>query len=61
MQERPPARGYLHILEDPDTCFHEQLRKQWDGTIIFNTGFTGPSDLATAQEAVDTDCPRLSA
>lgn len=45
---------YLHILEGPDTDFHEALRKQWDGTIIFNTGFTGPSDLATAQEAVDT-------
>ena len=44
---------YLHVLEGPDTDFHEQLRKQWDGTVMFNTGFTGPSDLATAQEAVD--------
>jgi N-ethylmaleimide reductase len=45
---------YLHILEDPGTNFHEQLRKQWDGTVIFNTGTTGPSDLAVAQEAIDS-------
>jgi N-ethylmaleimide reductase len=45
---------YLHVLEGPNTDFHEQLRKQWDGTVIFNTGFTGPSDLGTAQEALDT-------
>ena len=45
---------YLHILESPDTDFHHQLRKQWDGTVMLNTGFTGPSDLATAQESVDT-------
>jgi len=44
---------YLHVLEGPDTDFHVLLRKQWEGTFIFNTGFTGPSDLATAQEAVD--------
>jgi N-ethylmaleimide reductase len=45
---------YLHILEGPATDFHQQLRKQWNGTLILNTGFTGPSDLVTAQEAVDT-------
>ena len=39
---------YLHVLEGPDTDFHEQLCKQWDGTLIFNTGFTGPSDLASS-------------
>ncbi|HEY5249992.1 MAG TPA: alkene reductase [Dermatophilaceae bacterium] len=45
---------YLHILESPETGFHESLRKQWIGTVMLNTGFTGPSDLATAQESVDT-------
>ena len=44
---------YLHILEAPDTNFHEQLHKQWNGPVLFNTGFTGPSDLATAQQSVD--------
>ena len=50
---------YLHILEGPDSDFHEQLRKQWDGPVIFNTGFTGPSELVTAQEAVDTGAADL--
>jgi len=50
---------YLHVLEAPDTDFHEQLRKQWDGPVIFNTGFTGPSDLITAQEAVDAGATDL--
>jgi N-ethylmaleimide reductase len=50
---------YLHILEGPDTAFHEQLRKQWDGAVMFNTGFTGLSDLATAQEAIDTGAADL--
>ncbi len=44
---------YLHIVEGPDTSFHEQLAKQFTGPVIFNTGFTGPSDLDTAQAAVD--------
>jgi N-ethylmaleimide reductase len=50
----PLSLAYLHILEGPETDFHDQLRKQWDGTLMFNTGFTGPSDLATAQAAIDT-------
>jgi len=50
---------YLHVIEGPDTDFHEQLRKQWGGTLILNTGFTGPSDLVTAQEAVDTGAADL--
>ena len=45
---------YLHVLEGSSTDFHAQLRKQWTGTFIFNTGFTGPSDLATAQASVDS-------
>ncbi len=46
---------YLHVLEGSDTDFHVGLRKQWEGTFIFNTGFAGPSDLATAQASVDSD------
>ena len=45
---------YLHVVEGPDTDFHVQLRKQWEGSFIFNTGFTGLSDLATAQGSVDS-------
>ena len=45
---------YLHVVEGPETDFHVGLRKQWQGTFIFNTGFTGPSDLTTAQASVDT-------
>ena len=45
---------YLHVLEGTDTDFHVQLRKQWEGVFIFNTGFAGPSDLATAQTSVDS-------
>ncbi len=44
---------YLHVVEGPETDFHVGLRKQWQGTFIFNTGFTGPSDLDTAQASVD--------
>ncbi|GAC1444375.1 MAG: alkene reductase [Mycobacteriales bacterium] len=44
---------YLHVVEGPDTDFHIQLRTAWTGSFIFNTGFTGPSTLATAQQAVD--------
>ena len=50
---------YLHVLEGPDTDFGEQLRKQWNGAVIVNTGFSGPSDLATAQEAVDSGAADL--
>ena len=55
----PLSLLYLHVLEGPKTDFHEQLRKQWGGTVIYNTGFTGPSDLATAQEAIDTGAADL--
>ena len=50
---------YLHVVEGPDTDFHEQLRKQWQGVFIFNTGFTGPSDLETAQRSVDSGATDL--
>ena len=46
---------YLHVLEGTETDFRDQLRKQWgDGAFIYNTGFAGPSDLATAQASVDS-------
>ena len=50
----PLGLPYLHVVEGPETDFHAGLRKQWQGPFIFNTGFTGPSDLATAQASVDT-------
>jgi N-ethylmaleimide reductase len=51
---------YLHLLEDPDSStFGDALRAQWQGTVIVNTGFTGPSDLATAQAAVDSGAADL--
>jgi N-ethylmaleimide reductase len=45
---------YLHVLEAPEGEHRELLRKQWTGPFIYNTGFTGPSDLATAQASVDS-------
>jgi N-ethylmaleimide reductase len=50
---------YLHVLEAPEGEYRERLRKQWDGSFIYNTGFTGPSALATAQESVDTGATDL--
>ena len=51
---------YLHLLEDPDTStFGDALRSQWQGPMIVNTGFTGPSDLATAQAVVDSGAADL--
>jgi len=51
---------YLHLLEDPDTStFGAALRAQWQGPVIVNTGFTGLSDLATAQSAVDSGAADL--
>lgn len=45
---------YLHVVEGPETDFHTALRAQWPGAFIFNTGFTGSSDLTTGQETVDS-------
>ncbi len=44
---------YLHVVEGPDTSYATALRQQWTGPFITNTGFTGSSDLATAQQVVD--------
>ncbi|MCW2668078.1 MAG: nemA 1 [Frankiales bacterium] len=43
---------YLHVIADAATGYAEGLRKQFDGTVIVNTGLAGPSDLATAQQVV---------
>lgn len=45
---------YLHVLEAPEGEYREGLRKLWTGPYVYNTGFTGPSDLATAQASVDS-------
>lgn len=44
---------YLHVSEDLAGPFHRVLRGQWKGSFLYNTGFGSPSDLATAQQAVD--------
>jgi N-ethylmaleimide reductase len=45
---------YLHVLEAPEGPYREQIVKQWEGPVIYNTGFTGASDLSTAQASVDS-------
>ena len=49
----PLGLAYLHVAEGPETSFGEGLAKQFTGVTIVSTGFTGPSSLETAQEAVD--------
>ena len=43
---------YLHVIADAESGYAEGLRKLFDGPVIVNTGFAGPSDLATAQQVV---------
>ena len=50
----PLGLAYLHITEGPETSFGEAISKQFDGVRIASTGFTGPSTLEAAQEAVDS-------
>ena len=50
----PLGLAYLHITEGPETSFGESIGKQFTGTVIASTGFTGPSTLEAAQEAVDS-------
>ena len=52
---------YLHIAEDPGTRYQDALRKLFSGAVVLSTGFAGPSDLATAQEAVDSGAADLFA
>jgi N-ethylmaleimide reductase len=52
---------YLHIAEDPGTTYGDALRKLFSGPVIRSTGFAGPSDLATAQEVVDSGAGDLFA
>lgn len=50
----PLGLAYLHVLEDPAGSFREQILKQWEGPVIYNSGFGASSDLAAAQESVDS-------
>ncbi len=43
---------YLHVIAEADSGYAEGLRKQFDGPVIVNTGFAGPSDLETATTVV---------
>lgn len=52
---------YLHIAEDPGTRYQDALRKLFSGPVVLSTGFAGASDLATAQEAVDSGAADLFA
>ena len=52
---------YLHIAEDPGTRYQDALRKLFTGPVVLSTGFAGESDLATAQQAVDSGAADLFA
>ena len=52
---------YLHVAEDPGTRYQDALRKLFSGPFVLSTGFAGPSDLAAAQEAVDSGAADLFA
>jgi N-ethylmaleimide reductase len=52
---------YLHIAEDPGTRYQDALRKLFSGPVVLSTGFAGPSDLATAQQAIDSGAADLFA
>ena len=49
----PLGLAYLHVTEGPETSFGGSLVKQFAGVAIFSTGFTGPSTIETAREAID--------
>ena len=57
----PLGLAYLHVAEDPGTTYADALRKLFPGTVIRSTGFAGASDLATAQEVVDSGAGDLFA
>ncbi len=52
---------HLHIAEDPGTRYQDALRKLFTGPVVLSTGFAGESDLATAQQAVDSGAADLFA
>jgi N-ethylmaleimide reductase len=52
---------YLHVAEDPGTRYQDALRKLFSGPVVLSTGFAGDSDLATAQEVVDSGAADLFA
>ena len=49
----PLGLAYLHVTEGPETSYGEALTKQFGGTVILSTGFTGPSTLEAAQQTID--------
>ena len=49
----PLGLAYLHVTEGPETSYGEALAKQFGGTVILSTGFTGPSTLEAAQQTID--------
>ena len=49
----PLGLAYLHVTEGPETSFGAAIAEQFQGVTIASTGFTGPSTLEAAQEAVD--------
>ena len=58
---QPLGLLYLHVAEDPGTRYQDALRKLFSGPVVLSTGFAGASDLATAQEAVDSGAADLFA
>ena len=39
----------------PTRAVGRALREGFEGTVIVNTGFGGPSDLGTAERSIETD------
>jgi N-ethylmaleimide reductase len=52
---KPLGLAYLHVIDGADAeGVGRALREGFQGTVIVNTGFGGPSDLDTAERTVDT-------
>ncbi len=56
---KPLGLAYLHVIDDIEGADAEgsvgrALREGFQGTVIVNTGFGGPSDLDTAERSIDT-------
>jgi N-ethylmaleimide reductase len=52
---KPLGLAYLHVIDGADEeGVSRALREGFEGTVIVNTGFGGPSDLDTAERTIDT-------
>ena len=53
---KPLGLAYLHVIDDADADggVGRALREGFEGTVIVNTGFGGPSDLDTAERSIET-------